>query len=113
MKQITSQDELITILASRSRFIKKDVKIIFDELINLFEELIFTDDGNFPETGKPKVLLRVRDFGQLLIQRIPERKGNKGETLPPTTKVFFRLSERLRFADRAEKSDDLDLTEED
>jgi hypothetical protein len=113
MKQIKNQDELITILAQRSRFTKGDIKIIFDELTNLMEEMVFTDDGVFPEGNKPKALMKIRDFGQLLVQRIPERKGNKGETLEPTTRVFFRLSERIRFAGRGEKPEDLGLDSED
>lgn len=116
--KINNQDELISIIAERSRFIKKDVKIIFNELVNLMEELVFTDDGSFPNKDKPKVLMKVRDFGILKIKRIPERKGNDGRDLPPTVKVIFTLSEKIRYAGRNhedisdEIGDDLDLTED-
>jgi len=109
MEKIEGQDQLITVLSKRAKFVKKDVKIILDELTNLLEELVFTDNGIF-ENGKAKILLRVRDFGILKIVPIPERLGNDGKLLPASSKIVFSLGERIRFANRREKdvSEDLD-----
>lgn len=98
MTKIKTQDDLISEIAKRARFTKSDVKIIFNVLIELMEELVAeTINSSFEKT---KLLMKVRNFGSLYIQKIPPRKGRTGLDLPETTRVVFRLSENIRFGNR-------------
>lgn len=109
-KLIGSQDDLITELAKRGKFTKSDVKVLFDEFVGLLEELVY--ENRFSEGEKTKVLMKVRNLGNLYSQRIPARKGKDGQELPETNRVIFRLAENIRFADREEISVDLDNNQE-
>lgn len=99
--KINNQNEFIKIIAKRAHFTRKDVKDILDEMIRLFEETVEDYEFDFSKE-KNVTLLRIRGFGKLCATLIPERKGNKGETLPPTTKVYFTLAENIRQANKKE-----------
>lgn len=105
---IRSQKELILLLSKSSRFIKQDIKIILDALIQTLEQLVATESNNFEEGKTEKVLLKVRGLGEMKSILIPERKGKDSQMLPPTTKIIFRLSKNIRFAGRNVESDETD-----
>jgi len=98
MKQILSQDELISEISTIAKFTKSDIKVILDVFIEILEELV-RESGSF-DNEKTKLLMKVRNFGNLYLQRIPERRGRKGEMLPETTRPTFRLSQNIRFANK-------------
>ncbi len=114
MAIIGSQDDLITELGRRTRYAKKDVKNILDGLVELFEELV--ENNPVSEENKTIELMRSRSLGKLYVQYIPERKDRVGEMLPSTSRIIFKLSENIRYADRQtpkiEVNDTLDETEE-
>lgn len=101
--QIKSQGELINEIAKRKRFLKADVKLILDGLVEVMEDVVREESNNFPEGKSTKMLLRSRGLGILYSQKIPERKGRIGEDLPATTRVVLRLSENIRYAGRGVK----------
>lgn len=92
MTKIITQDEFISDLAGKSRFSKSDCKIIYDEIVALFEG--YAREGT---------TVKLRSFGRMYSQIIPERKGSKGEILPETTRIIFRLAENIRYADRTDE----------
>lgn len=98
MKQILSQDDFLTELSKRSRFIKKDCKVIFDEMIKMMEESI--SENRFREEETKKIIMKIRNFGILYAQLLPKRKGKSGQMLPETSRIIFKLSKNLRFADK-------------
>lgn len=106
--KIKSQSEFIAEIAKRARFTKSDIKTILDTVTEIFEELVF--EAEFEEGKDTNVLLRSRGFGILYIQRLGERKGNKGQILPESTRVVFKLGENIRRAgkDHIENDDDID-----
>ena len=67
-----NMDSFITLLAKRKNFAKKDVKIILEGIIEIFRETVIQGQ-----------ILKIRGLGKLYTQIIPERKGNKGQVLPP------------------------------
>ena len=93
---IASQSDLIEKLAIKSKFIRSDIKIILKELVGIFEELV--REAEFEEGEDTSVLLKSRGFGILYAQKLGERKGNKGQILPETERVIFKLSENIRRA---------------
>ena len=99
MKKIKNQTDLISVIAERAQFTKGDVKEILDVLVGIFEDAVKESGDDFAE-GKSKILLKVRGLGKLSIQKLPERKGNKGGTLPETTRAFFTLAENIRSANK-------------
>lgn len=108
MKQILSQDDFLTELSKRSRFIKKDCKIIFDEMIKMMEESI--SENRFEPDETKKVIMKIRNFGILSGVLLPKRKGKGGQMLPETSRIIFKLSKNLRYADKHfVNTDDSDL----
>lgn len=111
LMKISSQDELISELARRTRFIKGDTKILLDGLVSILEDLV-RDHEPFKEGEKKKLLLKSRGLGALYLQLIPERKGKDGQMLPPTTRPVLKLSENIRYANKSmvdiEENEDLD-----
>ena len=97
MKIINNQDELIDQLAVRAHFTKGDVKTILLKLTEVMEDLVF-ESSPFEPGETSRILLKSRGLGTLIIQKIPPRKGNKGEDLPETTKILFKLAENIRRA---------------
>lgn len=92
---ISTQDDLIELLAHRAKFTKGDVKIILDCLIEIFEEAVARGTS-----------LTIKRFGKLVFQQLESRdvKGyttKEGEyfppkTLPPTERITFKLAENIR-----------------
>jgi hypothetical protein len=109
---INSQKELIEILAKKSRFIKGDVKIILDALIETLEEVVSTESNNFKDGSSEALLLKARGLGNIYSKKLPERKGNKGQMLPETTKIICRLAENIRFAGRNVKPEEEEIDDE-
>ena len=89
MDDLLTQDDLVSELAEKAGFTKKDIRYVLKALVDIFEEAA--------RNGKT---IKVRSLGKLYSIELPERKGNDGRILPPTTKVIFRLSENIRFANR-------------
>ena len=108
MKTILSLDELAEEIGKRRRFAKKDVREILDELVYLFEDLVA--DSALEENEKSRILVKARGFGHLYMQKIPVRKGNKGNMLPETTRTVFKLSKNIRNANKVEVEMDEDDT---
>ena len=108
---INNQSEFVAQIAKRARFTKADIKTILDTITEIFEELVF--EAEFDDGEDTNILLRSRGFGILYIQRLGERKGNKGQILPETERVIFKLSENIRRAgkDKVEIDEEEDLTE--
>lgn len=79
------QDAFITLLAEKARFTKSDVKLIYDAMVEVFEQSVKEDTE-----------LRLRSFGKLYISHIPVRIGIGGKLFPPAKKVIFRLAENIR-----------------
>ena len=101
MTEIINMDAFIEIIAKRANFAKKDVKIILDTIVEIFTEVVVKGQ-----------ILKIRGLGKLYTQIIPERKGNKGQVLPPADRVIFKLSENIRYAKQGFESnisDDEDL----
>jgi len=111
MKPLLSQHDLISEIAKRSRFSKSDIKIILDNFTELLEDLVREESNNFDDNSDSKLLLKSRGLGNLYSQRIKERKGSKGEQLPETTRVVWRLSENIRFAGR-DLNEEFDVDED-
>lgn len=110
--KINNQGEFIEQIAKRARFTKSDIKTILDTITEIFEELVF--EAEFDDGKDTNILLRSRGFGVLYIQRLGERKGNKGQILPESARVVFKLSENIRRAgkDHMEDYDDNGDTED-
>lgn len=112
---INNQNEFISEIAKRARFTKSDIKTILDTITEIFEELVF--EAEFEDGEDTNILLRSRGFGILYIQRLGERKGNKGQILPESTRVVFKLGENIRRAGKDhmenydDNGDDDDLTD--
>ena len=109
---INNQSEFVAQIAKRARFTKSDIKTILDTITEIFEELVF--EAEFDDGKDTNILLRSRGFGILYIQRLGERKGNKGQILPESTRVVFKLGENIRRAgkDYMENDDDTDNEED-
>lgn len=90
--EFLDQDAFITLLAQRARFSKSDIKVIYDEMIKIFEEAV-----------EKNVELKLRSFGHLYISHIPARVGIKNKLYPPAKKVIFKLSEGIRDAHKTEE----------
>jgi nucleoid DNA-binding protein len=84
------KDALITLIAHRLDFAKRDVKDILDELIKVFEESSLSNTE-----------ISVRGFGHLKFQQLKERTITKGKyagrVLPPVKRITFKLAEGIRF----------------
>ena len=111
--KISSQNDLITLLSERAKFTKGDIKIIYDSLVGILEDLVENHEP-FQDGEKKKLLLKSRGLGSLYLQLIPERKGKDGQKLPVTTRPVFKLSLNIRYANKKmveieENEDDLDL----
>jgi len=90
--EFLDQDAFITLLAQRARFSKGDIKVIYDEMVKIFEEAV-----------KNNVELKLRSFGHLYISNIPARMGIKNKMYPPAKKVIFKLAESIREAHKTEE----------
>ena len=97
--QLNSQDALISELSSRAKFTKGDVKIIYDSLVGILEDLVKNHE-HFSDGETKKLLLKSRGLGSLYLQKIPERKGKDGRMLPVTTRPVFRLAQNIRFSNK-------------
>lgn len=87
-----NRDWLITEIAKRASFTKKDVAIILDTIVEIFTEIVLNNDT-----------LSVYGLGKLYTQFIGERKGSKGQMLPATNRSVFKLAEGIRFAQQRER----------
>ena len=110
--KINNQSEFIAEIARRARFTKSDIKTILNTITEIFEELVF--EAEFEDGKDTNILLRSRGFGILYAQKLGERKGNKGQILPETERIIFKLSENIRRAGKnhMENDDDTDNEEE-
>lgn len=100
MEPLLSKDDFIDYVAKRARYLKVDVKNILDTIVSVMEESV-REHEPFKENESTKLLMRVRGFGSLYLQKIPERKGRyDGEILPVTTRTVFKLSEGIRHANK-------------
>jgi nucleoid DNA-binding protein len=85
-KNISTRKEFVKVVAKRANFTQGDVEIILDTITKIFEEA--TLEG---------VEIRVRKFGRLYHQTLPERKGGlNGKILPPARRTAFRLADNIR-----------------
>ena len=114
--KISNQSEFVAQIAKRARFTRYDIKLVLETITGIFEELV--SEADFEGDKVTNVLLRSRGFGMLYVQKLGERKGNKGQMLPESKRVVFKLSENIRRAspkDNVETNDyndeDEDLTE--
>jgi len=89
--EFLDQDGFITLLAQNARFSKNDVKIIYDEMIGIFEDAV-----------RKNVELKIRSFGHLYTSIIPPRIGIKNKMYPEAKKIIFKLSENIRDAHKRE-----------
>ena len=87
-----NRDWFITQIATRAGFTKGDVEIILKTISEIFTEVVFNND-----------VLAIYGFGRLYSQRIPARKGSKGQLLPETNRAIFKLAEGIRFAQQRER----------
>jgi nucleoid DNA-binding protein len=89
-KQTIDKDLLIKTIAQRADFAQKDVRVILDELIKVFEESALSGTE-----------ISVRGFGRLKFQQLKERTITKGKyagrVLPPVKRITFKLAEGIRF----------------
>ena len=91
-EDIKNKDEFISILSSRARFSKKDIKIILDEMVKMFEE-----------ATRVEKQINIGRFGRLYHQILPARKsGIDGSMLPPARRTAFRLSDNIRSGGKVE-----------
>jgi len=87
-----NRDELIREMARRASFTIGDVEVILETLIDVMEDCIFKGEE-----------IKVRRFGILYLQNIPERAGwnritKSRTTYPPTKRIIFKLAENIRNA---------------
>lgn len=92
MKAKHNRNYLITEIARRAGFTKSDVELILETMIAVFVDIV-----------KDNAILSVRSFGKLYTQMIPARKGRKGADLAPATRVVFKLSENIRYAEKRDR----------
>jgi nucleoid DNA-binding protein len=90
-KTTLDKDAVVSLIAERESFAKKDVKTILDSLIQIFEESALSETE-----------ISVRGFGKLTFSVLPARKGYNKQTgemidLPPVKRILFRLAENIRF----------------
>lgn len=91
-KKTLNQDDFITELASRAGFTKSDVKLIYDTIVEMFEEAV-----------KEESILKLHNLGKLEVKKIKSRLGRNGESLPETNRVIFKLAENIRRANKENK----------
>jgi nucleoid DNA-binding protein len=92
MKRALNRDDFITEVALRANFTKTDIELILETIIAVFIDVV-----------KENAILKVRGFGKLYTQKLPARKGKAGISLPPTTKIIFKLAETIRYAEKRER----------
>ena len=80
--KVINKDLFIEKLAERGNFTKSDMRIILDEMIKLFEDIVADGDE-----------VSIRGLGRLYTSVIPSRKGKDGQQLPKAKRIIFRLSE--------------------
>ena len=91
-EDIKNKAEFISVLSSRARFSKKDIKIILDEIVKMFEE-----------ATRAEKQINIGRFGRLYHQILPARKsGIDGSMLPPARRTAFRLSDNIRSGGKVE-----------
>jgi nucleoid DNA-binding protein len=89
MNKTINTDEFISSIAKRASFAKKDVQEILNAIVAEFENAVENGDT-----------IKVYGFGKMYSQPIPPRKGMKGQDLPETQRVIFRLSENIRYKNK-------------
>jgi nucleoid DNA-binding protein len=92
MNKILLRNDVVNLIAKKASFAKVDVETILDTLVEVFENAVENGDT-----------LKIRGMGKLYKQRIPPRKGMKGENLPETERIIFRLSENIRYFNKNKK----------
>lgn len=86
LEDIKNKKEFVRILAKRIGFTNIDVEIVLNEMIKMFEEATDT-----------KKEIRIRGFGNLYHQVLPERyNGLTGTTIPQSYRTAFRLASNIR-----------------
>lgn len=101
-KNISTRKEFVKLVAKRANFTQGDIEIILDTITKIFEEA--TLEG---------VEIRVRKFGRLYHQTLPERKGGlSGEILPPAKRTAFRLADNIRSGGKVMYDDEEENIEE-
>jgi nucleoid DNA-binding protein len=88
--RIITKDEFIHLLSNRANFTLGDTRILWATVEDIFQEAI-----------ESRVVLDLKEFGQLYYATIPERDLKNPKTLeikhyPETQKLVFRLSSRYR-----------------
>lgn len=102
---IKNKKEFVRLVARRANFTNTDVEIILEEIIKVFEEATLI-----------KKEIKVRGFGKLYHQVLPERiNGLTGQTISKSYRTAFRLSENIRAGGMFISDDDGDdeIEEED
>lgn len=78
-------DDLVRMISERAGFIQGDVRLILDTLVEIMKEAI-----------KKDMTVRIAGFGKLYATLLPERKGSKGEILPPAKRIVFRIGSTFK-----------------
>jgi len=110
------RDDFVSRVAKKASFTKTDTDILLSAMMETFEDIV-RENENVLSTVDKEIksipLLKIKNFGRLSMQRIPERvvsKGmRKGDVYPETTRIVFKLSMGIRGAD---KFSDIDMEDE-
>lgn len=103
-KMTIIQDEFIRKWSQNSGFIQKDCEYMLAGLIKTLEDYV-KDAPDIPEGKKGITLLKIKNLGVLKMQRIPERKGLRGEIFPETKRITLKLASGIRYAHYKTKPD--------